>query len=149
VTAPTGSNLVDPADPAFGAICAAAMELIGFGFDPNEPDIAQRAIDVGRERHAAQPLPRVGPLPTRRKAVPSDVVYYMRLGNRIKIGCTSNLTERLSAINPEELMVTEPGHRQLEFERHCQFRELRTHGEWFRFEEPLVSHIAGLRRGVS
>lgn len=31
-----------------------------------------------------------------------------------------------------------------ESKRHRQFADLRIKGEWFRYEEPLVSHIAGL-----
>lgn len=146
----TGANMVDPNDPAYGEISRAAMELIGFGFDPNNPDIAQRAIEVGRERYAKHPTyeSRMGLIPKPPEPferVPGEFVYYMRIGNRVKIGWTTNLTTRLATINPEELMTTEPGNRILENARHHQFKELRTHGEWFRLEEPLIQHIEDLR----
>lgn len=64
----------------------------------------------------------------------------------MKIGTTVNLRLRLSAIYPEELMVTEPGNRILEKVRHEQFRELRSHGEWFRLDHRLVAHIDELRQ---
>lgn len=74
------------------------------------------------------------------------IVYYMRLANLAKIGFTTNLTARLAAINPEEVMTTEPGGRDREQERHRQFENLRAHGEWFRLETPLTDHIDAIRR---
>jgi hypothetical protein len=74
------------------------------------------------------------------------IVYYMRLANLVKIGFTTNLTSRLAAINPEEVMTTEPGGREREQERHGQFQALRAHGEWFRLEAPLAGHIEAVRR---
>lgn len=151
--APTGANLVDPDDPAWGHISRAAMQLVDFGFDPNDPDMAQRAIDAGRRAYEADPAVREMRSIERaaaRKADPftimdGEVVYYMRIGNRVKIGWSTNLPYRLAAINPEELMVTEPGNRILERARHDQFSELRTHGEWFRLESPLAAHILDLQ----
>lgn len=74
------------------------------------------------------------------------IVYYMRLGNLVKIGFTENLTQRLSVINPEEVLTTEPGGRKREGERHKQFADLRVHGEWFRLEGALVEHIEAVKR---
>jgi hypothetical protein len=50
----------------------------------------------------------------------------------------------LRALNPEELMAIEPGKPPLEKQRHREFKKLRTHGEWFRLEEPLTSHVVRL-----
>jgi hypothetical protein len=145
----TGADIVDPLDPAFGEIVAAALELSRFGYSPNDPDVARRAIIVGGrrwkekedERRAA--CERVASLQPHEGA---ELVYYMRIGNRVKIGTTGNLKSRLSTINPEELMATEPGGRERERARHDQFKELRTHGEWFRLEEPLVSYMEKLKK---
>jgi hypothetical protein len=82
---------------------------------------------------------------TRRQRQVSGTVYYMRIGNRVKIGWTSNLKTRMASINPEELLASEPGTRDTERERHQQFDNLRIHGEWFAMEEPLLSHIESLR----
>lgn len=147
------ADLVDVDDPAYGFICRAALELERYGFDPSDPDIAARAIAVGRERYRgdipgdlarrfAAEYESMPPPPPR-----PEFVYYMRIGNRIKIGWTTNLTERLKAINPEELVATEEGGRKLEKRRHRQFADLHTHGEWFRMEEPLISHIVQLNQG--
>jgi hypothetical protein len=72
------------------------------------------------------------------------VVYYMRIGNRVKIGTTSDIKRRLSTINPEELLATEPGGYDLEKERHQQFEHLRSHGEWFAYEGALEAHVQEL-----
>lgn len=74
----------------------------------------------------------------------ADVVYYMRLGNRAKIGTTRNLRKRISAIQPEDCMAYEAGDRALEARRHRQFAHLRVSGEWFDLQPDLVRHVNGL-----
>jgi hypothetical protein len=76
---------------------------------------------------------------------PGQVVYYARMGNRIKIGTSANVARRMKEINPEELMAVEPGGHALEHCRHIQFEHLHTHSEWFRHEADLASHIAALK----
>lgn len=73
------------------------------------------------------------------------VVYYMRIGNRVKIGTTSDIKRRLATINPEELLATEPGGYDLEKQRHQQFNHLRSHGEWFAYEDALKDHVQELK----
>lgn len=83
----------------------------------------------------------------RRKAArPVDlgIVYYIRFADRVKIGYTTNLRQRLHNLPHDEVLATEPGTLQDERARHVAFADLRVTGEWFRYEEPLVSHIAGL-----
>jgi len=147
-------DLVDVDDPAFGHILRAALDLEEYGFDIADMDIARRAVAAGQRRHANSPevhQREQEEVKERRKANPfeiaaGEVVYYMRIGNRVKIGWSTNLPSRLCDINPEELMVTEPGNRILERVRHDQFAELRSHGEWFRLEDRLSAHIEELRR---
>lgn len=76
---------------------------------------------------------------------PPPVVYYMRRGTRCKIGYTTDLKQRVSSIQPEELMATEPGGVVTEDLRHAQFAHLRVVGEWFRYEGALVEHAESLR----
>jgi helix-turn-helix protein len=73
------------------------------------------------------------------------VVYYLRFGDRIKIGTTVGLTARLSNIPHNELLATEPGGSDVETARHRQFAALRIYREWFRPGPVLVDHIAALR----
>lgn len=76
------------------------------------------------------------------------VVYYVRVGELIKIGTTrQELHIRFSELPPsKQLLATEPGGFRLEKTRHLQFRHLRAKiGEWFHPAPELWSHIAGLR----
>src|SRR5688500_6445579 len=107
---------VDPKDPAIQHIIQVAMKLGEYGFDTQDPEIVRRAIAAGRAAYERDPatlarryvresaLSRHGVDPDQL----AEVVYYMRIGNRVKIGWSTNLPSRLATINPEELMVTEP-----------------------------------------
>lgn len=87
-------------------------------------------------------LPYDGPKPDWQAK--AGTVYYLRFADRVKIGFSTNLKSRLQAIPHDEVLATEPGTMRQERERHAQFADLRVTGEWFRYEEPLVSHIASL-----
>ena len=78
-----------------------------------------------------------------------DVVYYLRFGDRIKIGTSGNPRQRLAGLRYDELLAFERGDRVLEQRRHAQFadhRILRT--EWFEVHDALVAHIRILSDGV-
>lgn len=75
----------------------------------------------------------------------SGLVYYVRLGNRCKIGFSASLLSRLSALGVEEVLAVEPGSLTLEKQRHREFSDLRTRGEWFRLEDRLTEHCSRLR----
>lgn len=115
------------------------------------PEMVEQAIATIEKRRTPPPPPRpsrtIGIRDGRITELPEPVVYYMRIGNRVKIGFTTNLPLRLKAITPEELMATELSTRpSLEAERHREFAEYRTHGEWFRLEGRLAEHIGRLRK---
>jgi hypothetical protein len=78
----------------------------------------------------------------------TQYVYYVRLGQKIKIGYTGNLRNRLNAYGPgRELLALEYGGLELEKQRHQQFREYRATGagrEWFSQAEELLDHIRQL-----
>ena len=61
-------------------------------------------------------------------------VYYLRVGERIKIGYSVDVKRRMRDYPPgSELLAVEPGDRELETKRHQQFAGSRTDGrEWFR-----------------
>lgn len=145
-------SMVDPTDPALGFIASALLQLRDFGFDLQDPDVVQRAIDKGRRTYELTVRPRQDTNAlldemAAEEVRPESVVYYMRLGNRVKIGYSTNIVRRLATINPEELLATEPGGHELEKKRHSQFSDLRTNGEWFRYETLLFDHIESIRRG--
>lgn len=61
-------------------------------------------------------------------------VYYLRIGERIKVGYSVDVKRRMRAYPPgSQLLAVEPGDRELERQRHHQFAGSRTDGrEWFR-----------------
>ena len=78
-----------------------------------------------------------------------DVVYYIRFGDRIKIGTSANPRQRLGTLWHDELLAFERGDRRVEQRRHSQFagsRMQRT--EWFHADPSLLEHIAQLSAGV-
>ena len=78
-----------------------------------------------------------------------DVVYYLRHGERVKIGTTANPRQRFAAIWHEQVLAFERGDRTLERQRHEQFAADRFVGsEWFRMSTPLREHIASVAAGV-
>lgn len=127
--------------PGVGRALIEIQRMRGWGVTIT-PEIASKCI-----AHYVQAQEHMDRLDQERLARISrdSVVYYMRLGNRVKIGVTSNLARRLEAVRPEELLATEPGDRAIEQARHRQFADLRTHGEWFRLETPLAEFIEALR----
>jgi hypothetical protein len=77
-----------------------------------------------------------------------DVVYYLRFGDRIKIGTSSNPRQRLGSLRFDELLAFERGDRALEQRRHVQFAEQRfARTEWFAIHPTLLEHIDILRCG--
>lgn len=74
-----------------------------------------------------------------------NVVYYVRLGNRIKIGTTRDLQTRMVNVSHEEILAIEPGGYETERLRHEQFHRLRVAGEWFIADTSLLRLTEGLR----
>ena len=77
------------------------------------------------------------------------MVYYLRFGDRVKIGTTTNPRQRFAALRHEEVLAFERGDRRLEQRRHAEFPAER-HGrsEWFELTDRLRAHIDTLAGGV-
>jgi hypothetical protein len=73
-------------------------------------------------------------------------VYYIRIGNRIKIGTTGDFKRRMGQLMPDEVLAIEPGGYALEKERLGQFRRWRLIGERFAPAPDLMEHIAAVRK---
>ncbi|HWM34837.1 MAG TPA: GIY-YIG nuclease family protein [Pseudolysinimonas sp.] len=77
-----------------------------------------------------------------------DVVYYLRHGDRVKIGTTANPRQRFAAIWHEEVLAFERGDRVRERARHLQFAADRfERSEWFHLTPALAAHIAEVAEG--
>ena len=101
------------------------------------------------EERAAQreALRRLGIDENKRKL---GVVYYLSLpGNRIKIGRTINLKQRMSSlrVSAEDVLAAEPGGSALESTRHGEFGHVR-HGrrEDFDATPELMEHVEQVRQ---
>jgi hypothetical protein len=78
---------------------------------------------------------------------PVEVVYYLRFGDRVKIGTTRDLKARIKAIYHDEVLAVEQGGVAAERMRHLQFAKHIITGqrEWFSLAPELVAHINELR----
>lgn len=75
-------------------------------------------------------------------------IYYLRLGDRIKIGHTVNLRQRMAAYPPDAvLLAVEPGFRQDEQALHALFQSYRAAGrEWYGAKhQPILDRVAEAR----
>lgn len=72
------------------------------------------------------------------------LVYFVKLGDRIKIGYTKDLEGRLSVVPHEELLAVVRGTMADEARCHAAFKHLRTRGEWFIAAPDLLAFIDGL-----
>lgn len=74
------------------------------------------------------------------------VVYYIKHGDRIKIGTSQNWKHRITELPHDELLALEPGDRTKEQQRHREFADTRVRRtEWFTVSDDLVEHIASVR----
>lgn len=78
----------------------------------------------------------------------TPAVYYIRFGDLVKIGTTTNLKSRLRAFCAfeDQLLAVEPGGYEQERKRHRQFADLRVpRTELFRTDARLTAHIGSAR----
>lgn len=123
--------------------------LSELGIPIDNPMLA-RIMDAAELRHAretkaagARPEAPTRFRTSRQRHEP--VVYYMRLGDLIKIGWSASITARKGSINPQGVVAVEFGPMTLERERHSQFVDLHQHGEWFRLDGSLADWIVDRR----
>lgn len=90
---------------------------------------------------------RIGATERRRRAPDVYVVYYLQVGDVIKIGYTANLPTRLRSYPPNSrLLAYESGGPSLEAQRHMEFAEDLVAGrEWFTPSARLLAHIASIK----
>lgn len=74
-------------------------------------------------------------------------VYYLQVGDRIKIGFATDVRRRMRQYPPNsDLLATRPGDKKLERELHQHFAAFRTEGrEWFSTHPELMVHIDEVR----
>lgn len=74
------------------------------------------------------------------------IVYYLLLGDRVKIGFTTKLAARLRDYPPHaRLLATEPGDKPLEAQRHRELRHSLAGGrEWFAHSDEVKARITAV-----
>ena len=106
--------------------------------DATSPELRSAVLGTtGRARPYQQPTPQAH----------AGVVYYMRFGDLIKIGFTTNLPVRQRTLRPDEVLATEPGTMDLERARHMQFGHAYVRREMFRCTPDLREHVERLAAG--
>ncbi|WP_406082998.1 GIY-YIG nuclease family protein (plasmid) [Streptomyces zaomyceticus] len=77
------------------------------------------------------------------------VVYFIRNGNRLKIGTTTELKRRIRtlALRAENVVLLVPGGQPIERTFHAQFADLRIgNSEWFAYSGTLVAFVTAQNR---
>lgn len=105
-------------------------------------DAVPPQADAQRRAKAARTQAR-----NRQRATNAGWVYYIRVGNNIKIGYAGDVRKRMLGYPPDStLLAVEPGDKKLERERHKEFAHSLQFGrEWFRESYPIKKHIAEIR----
>lgn len=136
--------------PASSKIVEFLVHAGSLGLDVGEPGVVRRAISAGTASYETeQQAKAAGESYAIFSRVDRDhhspLVYYMRNGDRVKIGTSTHLSKRINTISPQGVMAVEPGGRKIEKLRHEEYADLRLRGEWFKLSPRLVDHIVELR----
>lgn len=139
------ATVVDPSEHWFARVYVEAHRVEQYGVEITEDILRNILLCFHRDW-----MEQLEAIKERDKQTDKErdvsVVYYMRIGERVKIGTTTNLKKRMASIGPEELLATEPGWYDLEKQRHAQFTHYRVKGEWFRYEGAVKQHVMELRK---
>jgi hypothetical protein len=111
---------------------------------------AQRTIDYHKDSH--ETLLILSAISEtegakRGQVKPAPVVYYIRGNNHIKIGYTTDLLARVTALAvlPSDVIAAEPGDRPREQARHAEFAQWRIDRELFTPSPELFAHAGSMR----
>ena len=106
----------------------------------NRPDEFTNAL-LGRPLDT--PIAKSPPRPSVRDLTKFTGIYYLAVGNEIKIGWSDDIRRRLESYPPSRrLLAIEPGDKRTEARRHRRFAEHLSSGrEWFRPAPPLMTWI--------
>lgn len=122
------------------------------GLDPRSPDVIRRCVEAGiadfeRLESAGGRVVSYRALRAARRSGPGHppVVYYMRQGDLVKIGTTTDIGSRAASIGAQGVMAIEPGDAAVEHRRHDEFAADRSHLEYFRLSAPLAVHVVEVR----
>lgn len=75
------------------------------------------------------------------RATPHGLVYFIQFADRIKIGFTTDLDNRLKNLPHDRILALVPGTVSTEKQFHNMFKDLRITGEWFAMHRKLLDYI--------
>lgn len=75
-------------------------------------------------------------------------VYFVRIGDKIKIGYSTYPEARFKGLRPDEILALVPGTMQDERRCHAAFQHLRAHGEYFEPGRDLLDFIEDLKHAA-
>lgn len=126
-------------------ICREHAAQAWLTFDEEEPEQYKRLIrgetaEVAAEIRAAKAKKQEA---KRLSAHRAGTIYYLRIADRVKIGFTTDLYQRMGQYPPNsEILATHPGTPTLERETHKRFAMHLADGrEWFHPHAALDKHI--------
>lgn len=113
------------------------------------------AMEFARDMQGLMGLRTEADIPTaisrparQRVVMPNGFVYYVRLGQLVKIGFSTNVEQRLKSFRTTHadiaLLATEAGTARTERRRHAAFDAYRVRGELFTLGPELAAHISRL-----
>ncbi len=134
-------DLIDTTDPAWPGIVGVLREFREAGIELDAA-VTAAAVKLGRQRWKTAIHP-AKPVQSGLAVDAGEIVYYLRRGDLIKIGTTTDPRKRFATLMPDEILAIEPGGYALETARHGQFDHLRVRprSEYFRDEPELREHI--------
>lgn len=109
-------------------------QFVRLGLAESERGKAEKALQSHMSGGAAYPIH-------------GERVYFLRAGNKVKIGRTRNVQARIDALqnmNPVRLhlLFAQPGGVSLERSYHQRFKAYRAHGEWFEIRGDLADFLS-------
>lgn len=140
-----GSSLLD-FEPMVGishhTVCSSCAwrVVIGLGKVYNAPEITALERMRHRQKNGIAGH-RKAPLPDQ-----PGWVYYIRMGDTIKIGYATDVAKRMRAYPPTaELLAAHPGTTQTERDMHKRFAgDLAQGREWFNPSDDLLAHVSSV-----
>ncbi|MET9728432.1 GIY-YIG nuclease family protein [Streptomyces zaomyceticus] len=127
------------------------FELAGVEIDERAIEIATKFVRWERTRKAEESAKRDAKWKAEKAQRQAEAeargcwVYFIRAGQLIKIGMTTNLAGRFSSLRPNEVLAVQRGGLDEEAALHRQFAALRVRGEYFHPGPALQQHIRHLR----
>lgn len=136
-------------------LCERHYQAIGIHFVDNRTILSPKFAAARREHREAEAAARSEQFADQREAQTKAIleqtqVYYVRIGDHVKIGFSVNLRQRMASFHvPDDaLLATEPGGREKEAIRHRQFtaERINPRRELFNPSPRLLAHIEKVRQ---